>query len=152
MPVLPPKLDDRTLEKAVQQILREADQAFSAAPSVPRWALARKWTDGEIKEILSPPFRDPGLMLAFAFARLLEIVLERLNRAPEKNFLSFLEALGVNLLPPSPARVPLTFALIPGSPPTLVPKGTQAGSQASKEAPAVIFETEDDFTVLGRYR
>ncbi len=148
MPIPPPRLDDRTPEKAVQQILREADKAFSAAPNIPRWALAGKWTDGEMKEILSPPFRDPGIMLAFAFARLLEMILERLNRVPEKNFLAFLEALGVNLLPPAPARVPLTFALTSGSPPTLVPRGTQASTEPSKGSPALIFETEDDFTAL----
>lgn len=56
---------------------------------------------------------------------------------PEKNFIAFLELLGVKLLPPLPARVPLCFALATGTKEqVLIPERTQAA------AGEVIFETE----------
>src|SRR5205814_2375885 len=39
--------------------------------------------------------------------------------------------------------VPLTFTLTANTPPTRVPSGTQAGTQAG-----ILFETEDDLTVV----
>src|SRR6266704_1798611 len=45
------------------------------------------------------------------FARFGEILIDRLNKAPEKNFLAFLDLLGVSSQPPQPSRVPLTFYL-----------------------------------------
>jgi predicted phage baseplate assembly protein len=83
------------------------------------------------------------------FARFSEIIIQRLNQAPQKNFLAFLDLLGVSLLPPQPARVPLTFSLAAGSAVDgLVPTGTQvAAPPAEGEKGPVIFETERELTV-----
>src|SRR5262245_33864891 len=83
------------------------------------------------------------------FARLTEIILQRLNQAPQKNFLAFLDLLGAALLPPQPARVPLTFSLAAGSTADgLVLVGTQvAAPPAEGEKDPVIFETERELTV-----
>ena len=63
------------------------------------------------------------------FARFAEIIIQRLNQAPQKNFLAFLDLLGASLLPPQPARVPLTFSLAAGSAVDgLVPAGTQVAA------------------------
>ena len=148
MAAQPPKLDERTLLQLVRQLLGEADQAFTATSPVPRWRYAGQFTEEQVRALLAQPLDDAGLMLAFIYARLLELALQRLNQAPEKNLLAFLDTMGVRLLPPSPARAPLTFALTAGSPPTFIPKGTQAGTQPSGQQVAVIFETEDDFTVI----
>lgn len=91
---------------------------------------------------------DAGTMIHRIFARLLGLALERLNRVPEKNLLAFLETMGVSLLPPSPARVPLTFSLTPGLLAVLVPAGSQAGTKPGGQSPSVVFETEDDLTVV----
>src|SRR4029453_9180748 len=86
-------------------------------------------------------------MLPRIFTRLLEITLQRLNEAPSKNFDAFLNAVGVSLLPPVPARVPLTFSLTPRSGPTLVPQGTRAGTPPQGDQQGVDFETAADLTV-----
>ncbi len=124
----PPILDSRTLQDILQQL---QEQALIDVPD---------WTP--------PQEGDAGTMMQLMFARLLEIALERLNRVPDKNLLAFLDTMGLWLLPPSPAQVPLTFSLTPGTAATLVPRGTQAGTQPSGEQPTVIFETEDDLTVI----
>ncbi|RZN41690.1 MAG: putative baseplate assembly protein, partial [Methanophagales archaeon ANME-1-THS] len=60
---------------------------------------------------------------------------------PEKNFLAFLEMLGLKLLPPLPARAPLSFALATGTKEqVLIPARTQA------TAGEVVFETERGIT------
>src|SRR5262245_26429263 len=143
-----PKLDERTILGLMRQLVGEADQAFSATPAIPRWQYARQFSEEQMRELLAKPFDDAGLMLAFIYARLMEIALQRLNQAPEKNLVAFLDTMGVSLLTPSPARAPLTFALTSGAPPTFIPKGTQAGTQPVGGQAAVIFETEDDFTVI----
>jgi uncharacterized phage protein gp47/JayE len=95
-----------------------------------------------------PEAGDAGTMLQVIYARLLEIALERFNQVPDKNLLAFLETMAVQLLPPSPARVPLTFGLTPGSALVRVPQGTQAGAKPDQQQAGAIFETDDDFTVL----
>jgi hypothetical protein len=124
----PPQLDTRDLD-AIMVRLQEL-----ATERLPEWR--------------PPPDGDAGTMLQRSFARLLELALQRLNQAPEKTFLAFLETMGVSLLPPSPARVPLTFTLAPGSPPTLVPAGTQAATRPSGEQPAVTFQTGAALTIV----
>ena len=39
-------------------------------------------------------------------AQYLGVTVARLNQAPQKNFLAFLEMLGIDALPPQPARAP----------------------------------------------
>jgi len=141
-------LDARSLAQIVRQLLSEADDAFARAPTIPRWGLARQLDEPQVRDLLARPFDDPGLMLALAYARLIELSLQRLNRVPEKNLLAFLDTMGVSLLPPFPARVPLTFALTPGTPPTVVPRGTRAATQATSSSPGVVFETTDELTVV----
>lgn len=85
-----------------------------------------------------------GQALVAVFARLAEIVIERINQSPERNFLAFLELLGLSLRAPQPARVPLTFQLAAGSTTdALVPARTQvAATPLEGETAPVIFETE----------
>ena len=52
---------------------------------------------------------DPGLALADAFSVIAAGVIQQLNRAPQKNFIEFLNLLGVQLLPAKPASVPVQF-------------------------------------------
>jgi uncharacterized phage protein gp47/JayE len=146
MALKPPILDDRTLARVVRQLLAEAKIAFAnSSPPLPRlWKYAEQFTEQQIREFLAKPFDDAGLMLSVVYARLMELSIERLNRVPEKNFLAFLDTMGVSPMPPSPARVPLIFALSPGAGPTLVPRGTQAAAQPGN----VVFENEDDVTVI----
>jgi hypothetical protein len=92
---------------------------------------------------------DLGGALIRMFGRFAEQIVARLNQVPEKNFLAFLNLIGASILPPQPARVPLTFQLAASSPvDTLVPTGTQVAAPPSDgEAEEVVFETERDLVV-----
>ena len=54
---------------------------------------------------------DPGITLVELFAWMIETLSYRLNRVPEKNYLKFLEMLGLQLQPASSARTELTIWL-----------------------------------------
>lgn len=92
---------------------------------------------------------QPGWALVRIFGRMAELVVHRLNRLPDRNFLAFLNLIGTRLNPPQPARVPLTFLLAAGSPVDgLVPAGTQAVATALEgEAEPPLFATERDLVV-----
>ena len=79
-------------------------------------------------------------------ARFAEVLIQRLNQVPQKNFLSFLQLLGAALLPPLPARAPVTFLLAKGSlVDAVVPVGTQVAAPPSPgENDPVIYETENE--------
>ena len=80
-----------------------------------------------------------------AFARLLKILIERINRTPDKNFLSFLSMLGFDLLPPRAAQVPLQFRPAQSaSQGGLIPAGTQVAVEGRSE---IVFETREDMTI-----
>jgi hypothetical protein len=83
------------------------------------------------------------------FARYAEIVIERLNQVPDKNFLAFMDLLGAARLPPQSARVPLTFTLAAGSAiDAQVPAGTQVAAPPPPGAKdPVVFETERPLVV-----
>lgn len=105
----------------------------------------------KIKGWWKPEKPDAGLALIRIFGRMAATVSDRLNRVPEKNFLAFLDLLGTQILPPQPARVPLTFSLASGVPENttaLVPAYTQISvSPAEGEEEEVVFETESDLLV-----
>ncbi|HZR52285.1 MAG TPA: putative baseplate assembly protein [Streptosporangiaceae bacterium] len=87
---------------------------------------------------------DPGQALIGIFGRFAALVIERLNRAPDMNYLAFLNLIGASPLPPRPARVPLTFHLATSSPvEAVVPAGTLAAAPAADtDQGEVVFETE----------
>lgn len=92
--------------------------------------------------------KGPGEALVRIFGRFCEIVIDRLNQAPEKNFLAFLDFLGASPLPPQPARAPLTFYLAQKAKGATVPARTQvAAAPAPGEQEPVIFETEQELRV-----
>ena len=70
---------------------------------------------------------DPGAVLLELFARLMELLIERQNKVPDKNFLSFLDYVGIEASPGSPAEVPVTF---------LLPKSASGGSEVPEGSQA----------------
>lgn len=92
---------------------------------------------------------EAGRALTGVFARDCRLVVDRINDAPEKNFLAFLDLLGNALSPPVPARAALSFALD-----NAVTEGftITAGTQVQADAPdgasgPIVFETERDLWV-----
>ncbi len=91
----------------------------------------------------------PGRAMTRLFARLLDLVFDRLDRVPDKNFLAFLEAAGVELLAPRCASTELTFVPAPDGPPCIeVPRGTQVATAQTETSPEVVFETSRDLVVV----
>ncbi len=125
----PPLIDARGFDDLLGAVVREAAQR------VPEW------------DPRAPD--DAGMVLAAIYAHYLEILLDRLNRVPEKHFLAFLDLVGMGRLPPGVARVPLVFSLAStASAPGVVPAGTQVATVQTETRPAVVFETERLLTVV----
>lgn len=126
----PPPIDHRTAAEITQQV---NDLLLTYLPSPPA-------------DAQPDPIRRA---LIGAFARFSEIIIQRLNQVPQKNFLAFLNLLGASRLPPQPARVPLTFFLAQGSSGDgVVPARTQvAAPPVEGERDPVIFETERELIV-----
>lgn len=84
-----------------------------------------------------------GAALLKVFAKLLDGVIRRLNEVPTKNFVAFLEMIGIRLLPALPARVPLTFILSTGAKESVaIAARSQAAGSPPEGGDPVVFETE----------
>lgn len=93
---------------------------------------------------------DPGVALLKIFSFIGEGVISRLNRAPERNFLAFLDMLGIRLLQARAAQVPVRFLVANGTEvPFLVDKGTQVSAPPTGERPEDLpFETLTPLLVI----
>ncbi len=93
---------------------------------------------------------DPAAeALLRVFARYCELIIQRLNKAPNKNHAAFLDMLNISRIPPAAARVPLTFTpvkMLPGQPGSImVPARTQvAAASAEGDMEPAVFETTRD--------
>lgn len=126
--ILPPDLDDRRWKDIVDE----------TRGLIPKYA--PQWTDHNPSDI--------GITLIELFAHMVEGLAYRLNRVPEKNYIAFLNLLGITRDPATPARAYLTFKAPPG-PPVLVAKGKQAQTQGTETEAPVFFETDEALSVLG---
>jgi hypothetical protein len=131
MTIPSPKIDSRTYADLVAETERLAQQLSPWKPPI----------DGKT---------DAGRALIRIFGRIAIMVVDRLNRVPEKHFLAFLNLIGTQQQPPRPARVPLTAYLVDNSPVDgLVPAGTQiAVPPPPGETEDILFETEQDLVVV----
>jgi len=125
--ILPPNLDDRTWQDL-------SDEARAMIPTY-----APQWTDHNPSDI--------GITLIELFSWMTEQLIYRLNRVPEKNYVAFLNLLGITRDPETPAGTLLSFRAAPVAP-VLVPKGTQAQTAGGETEAPVIFETDEDVTIL----
>ena len=125
--LLPPDLDDRTWKDLV------ADARALISTYAPQW------TDHNPSDV--------GMTLIELFAFLVEGLTYKLNRVPDKNYIAFLNLIGVTRQPKTPARAFLVFTAAPGALVT-VKQGTQAQTAANESQPAIRFETDEDVQVL----
>jgi len=91
---------------------------------------------------LAPLGPGPADAILRVLARYADVVIERLNQAPDKNKLGFLDMLGISLLPPLPARVPLVFTPLPLARDTRLEAGIRAGAKSVDTGAPLVFETE----------
>ena len=124
-----PNLDDRKFQDIVSE----------ARSKIPLYC--PKWTDYNLS--------DPGITLIELFAWMVDMLLYRLNRVPDKNYIKFMELIGIHLETPNPATVNVTFKLSSPQPePVIIPRGTEVATVRTETQDAISFTTNKDFTVL----
>jgi hypothetical protein len=96
--MMPPRLDASDATAAYAALLRR----------IPGYVPGWRPRDG-----------SPEAALLRIVARYREVLNERLNAAPEKNMLAFLDLLGISLVEAQSARAPIVFAFAPPAPPQL---------------------------------
>lgn len=123
-----PRIDDRRYDDIV------AEARTRIARYTPEWSPV--WTDVNDS--------DPGVTLVQLFAWLTELLIYRLGRVPELNYLKFLQLIGVELNPAEPAAAEITFPVLANfaEPFVIIPPHTQVSAEATDGGRPVIFETE----------
>lgn len=129
LPQLPSsRLDDRSFDDLVEECLLR----------IPRYC--PEWTDHNIS--------DPGITLIELFSWLTDQMLMRFNQVPRKNYVAFLELLGIRLQPPLPAQSRLTFYLSTYlQEDYVIPKGTEVATERTETQEAIIFSTDRDLII-----
>lgn len=127
MPVATPSVDSRDVNALA------ADFQSRQHGYLPQW---------------NPPAKSAGAAFGPILARMVYAILQRLNQAPNKDKLAFLDLLGLRLVPAQPARVPIVFTLGQGSADTSAPEGTQvAAPPPPGSTQQIVFSTEQDAAV-----
>src|SRR5207245_11133026 len=124
-----PNLDDRRFQDLVDDAKRLVQQKCP------------EWTDHNVS--------DPGVTLIETFAWMTDQVLYRLNRVPDRNYVKFLELIGVRLFPPTAARAAITFWLAGPQPATVhIRPGTQVATLRTESDEAIAFTTVGDLPIV----
>jgi predicted phage baseplate assembly protein len=99
---------------------------------------------------------DPGITLIELFAWMTELMVYRLNKVPDKNYVKFLEMVGVELMPAAAAEAELTFRLSAPFPlsedndtQAIIPAGLEVGTSSMGDTPDVIFTTTEPLIITG---
>jgi predicted phage baseplate assembly protein len=130
MAIPAPNLDDRRFNDIVAE----------AKSLIPRYV--PNWTD------YNPS--DPGMALLELFAWMTDLMMYRFNRVPERNYIRFLELVGIKLIPAGPARAELTFTLTgPDLVTIIIPRGTQVAAADSGGGTPLVFEIDEALIATG---
>jgi predicted phage baseplate assembly protein len=119
------------------------DRRFQDLVSEARTRISRTapaWTDHNVS--------DPGITLIELFAWMTEMTIYRLNRIPDKLHVALLQLVGIQLHGPTAATTTLRFRLAetPGEP-VMIPAATEVGTERTATEEAIVFQTDDDFTI-----
>ncbi len=123
----PPKLDDRTFHDIVEE----------AISMIPRYS--PEWTNHNPS--------DPGITLIELAAWMTDLLIYRLNQVPDKNYVAFLNLLGIKLRPPRASKALTRFTLVDAATKQRVPRGTQVSTPQATEEHTVTFETLRDCVI-----
>ncbi len=119
-----PNLDDRTFDDIVEEAIR----------LIPQYC--PDWTNYNAS--------DPGITLLELFAWMTEMVIYRLNQVPEKNYLAFLNMMGIRLRPPQPARALVHFDISEKIDQVTIPASTRLATSGTADEGSLPFETEEE--------
>lgn len=123
-----PNLDDRTFQDIVNEARRR----------IPLYC--PEWTDHNLS--------DPGITLIELFAWMTDLIIYRLNKVPDKNYVKFLELIGVKLAPAAPASAEITFRLAAPQPaPVTIPQGTEVATVRTETEDSIVFTTTESLTI-----
>src|SRR4051812_34763070 len=123
-----PNLDDRRFQDLVDDAKRLVQQRCP------------EWTDHNVS--------DPGVTLIELFAWMTDQLLYRLNRVPDRNYVKFLDLIGVRLFPATAARADVTFWLSAPRPDVLsIPAATEVSTERTERDEAVVFTTERELEI-----
>lgn len=123
-----PNLDDRTFQSLVDDAKRMVQQRLP------------EWSDHNVS--------DPGVTLIETFAYMVDQLIWRVNRVPDRVYVKFLELLGLRLQPPAAAVAPVTFWLSATQEnPVVVPAGAQAATPRGEDE-SIVFTTTDELTIV----
>ncbi|MEJ2454135.1 MAG: putative baseplate assembly protein [Candidatus Thiodiazotropha sp.] len=127
-----PVIDDRRYDDIV------AEMRTRIARYTPEWQPV--WSDVNDS--------DPGITLVQLFAWLSEMLLYRMGKVPELNYLKFLQLLGIELNPAQPAQAEISFPVVTTHPQqsVTIPSGTQVAADSG--GTPVMFETERPLIAL----
>ncbi len=124
-----PNLDDRGFQDLVDDAKRLVQQRCPT------------WTDHNVS--------DPGVTLIEAVAQMVDQLIYRLNRVPDRNYIKFLELIGVELRPPAAARGSATFWLAAPQPqPVIVRSGSRVATPRTDVSDPVTFSTTDELAIV----
>ncbi|MBI2782331.1 MAG: putative baseplate assembly protein [Chloroflexi bacterium] len=124
-----PNLDDRRFQDLVDEAKRLVQQRCP------------EWTDHNVS--------DPGVTLIETFAWMTDQLIYRLNRVPDRNYIKFLELIGVTLFPPTAARTDVTFWLAGPQPDVVrIPPATQVATVRTETDEAIIFATTEELPII----
>ena len=129
MPLPAPDLDDRRFQDLVDEAKRLVQRRCP------------EWTDHNVS--------DPGITLIETFAQMTDHLLYRLNQLPDRLYITFLNLIGLRMLPPTPARTPVTFWLSsPARARLVIDAGTRVGTMRTATAESIVFTTQEDLAVV----
>jgi predicted phage baseplate assembly protein len=128
--VLPvPNLDDRRFQDLVDEAKRLVQQRCP------------EWTDHNVS--------DPGVTLIETFAWMTDQLIYRLNRVPDRNYVKFLDLIGVTLFPPTAARTDVTFWLAGPQPDVVrIAPATQIATVRTETDEAIVFATTEELPII----
>ncbi|CAN5728271.1 putative baseplate assembly protein [soil metagenome] len=127
--LVPPNLDDRTWQELVDE----------ARALIPKYA--PQWTDHNPSDV--------GITLIELFAWLVEGLTYRLNRVPEKNYVAFLNLLGIRRNPAVASRAFVMMSTLPTAvAPVIVAQGQQIQTRGTEDDAPIVFQTDEDVTIL----
>ena len=129
MPLPTPNLDDRHFQELVDDAKRLVQQRCP------------EWTDHNVS--------DPGVTLIEAFAQMVDQLIYRLNRVPDRHYVKFLDLLGVHLFPPTAATGTVTFWLAAPQPTTIVVRAeTEVATPRTDIEEPVVFGTVANLRIV----
>jgi predicted phage baseplate assembly protein len=124
-----PNLDDRTFQGLVDEARRRVHQKCP------------EWSDHNIS--------DPGITLIETFAMMVDQLIYRLNRVPDRHYIKFLELLGLELRAPGAAQGEATFWLSAPQPQTIsVRAETEVSTDRTDLEEPIVFSTTEALDII----